>query len=88
MSDDRRGMRDRERERDTERENRERATEQREHDRAREDRSAGKIGDEAWNDATSSWLANNMRSPAMTTEAWNHVIEQLPGLRRLLESKL
>lgn len=49
-----------------------------------------KISDEVWNGVISEWVGNNLANSAMSgsTEAWNHLMSQLPKLREMLERRL
>lgn len=48
------------------------------------------IDDSAWDEAVNEWVNTSLRntSVSQSTEAWNHIMTELPKLRKLLESKI
>ena len=53
--------------------------------------SRAAISDEVWDEAAAEWVNTSLRNSVMSqapTEAWNHVIGELPKLRKILESKI
>jgi len=48
------------------------------------------ISDDAWDEAVNEWANTSLRNSAVSqaTEAWNHLMGELPKLRKILEEKI